>query len=260
MYYYLLEGRQQKNGRRFEDRLADQLTDTGIAGEMVMQSALKTIDDLLHIGVSKGYSTVVAVGSDRHIHRVISGLMSRPRDERPVLGVIATDSDSLVARLINAPTIPAMLQALKLRRLVHASLAEIEQKHYILTQATLALPRPMTVRARIDDAEIETFADSVVISGDGQLDIHSALAAGRRFTRGLAWLIGASIPQHDTSLFHGQIIELSTEIPLPLTGQGETLTHTPCTIRTVRRALKLIVTRATISGATENPHEGADNS
>lgn len=251
MYYYLLEQRPSERLKRTNDRLSDQLTDTGIAGEMVSQSALKTIPDLLDIGLEKGYSTIVAVGSDRHIHEVIRGLMRYGREDRPVLGAIPTDTNSLVANLIGAPNLVGLLGALKLRRLVHASLAQISSPtgdgQYLLTQATLQPPRPMEVIATIETAQVRTRSRLVMVTGDGQLEIHSVVSGTRRVGRALAWLVGVTLPEQTVSLFHGQTIELASEIPVPLVGYGQTLTQTPCMIQIVRRALKLIVVRATVA-------------
>lgn len=260
MYYYVAELDRAATGRRFNERLADLLTDTGIAGEMVTQSALKTTDDLLKIGLQKGYSTVVAVGSDHHIHEVIRSLMSYPRDERPVLGVIPTDRDSLVAALVGAPNLNQALQTLKLRRLAHATLTEVADRRYLLTQAVIQPPRPIAIRARVDQAEIEAYARLIVITGDGRMEIQTAVPQDLKVKRALAWLIGGSVPIQDTSSFHGETMEVETEIPLPLVGHGQTLAHTPCTIRTMRRALKLIVTRATLSEASKDESEGVPNS
>lgn len=260
MYYYVVEQDRASSGRRFHERLADQLTDAGIAGEMVTQSALKTTDDLLKIGLQKGYSTVVAVGSDRHVHEVIRGLMAYSAPERPVLGVIPTDRDSLVAALIGTPNIAQALQTLKLRHLAHATLTEIAGHRYLLTQATIQPPRPIQIQARVDQVGIEALARLVIVSGDGRLEIKTVIPQTLKVKRALAWMIGGSVETQDSSILQGKEIEIATEIPLPLTGYGETLAHTPCSIRTIRRALKLIVTRATLSPVSKDENQGVPNS
>lgn len=262
MYYYILEPQKEKTSR-FAERLGDQLTDLGIAGEMVTVSALKTIDDLLGIGITKGYATLVAVGSDRHIHDVINHLMHRPASERPVLGMIPTERDSDVASLIGTSTLGSSLETLKLRRLAHATLAHIGPgvagPSYLLTRATVTPPRPILVRATVDDATIETRARLIAVTGDGQLKIETAAGTGQRVRTWLAWLVGTTLPAHTESYLHGNQIELSTELPLPLIRSGVTIATTPAHVRTIRRALRLIVARATLSLKDQQP-EGAHSS
>ena len=67
MYYYLVEPQRIHDGEVFLERLANLTTDLGIAGEMVVPSPAKPIAQLIDIGLTKGYTTLVCVGSDHFI-------------------------------------------------------------------------------------------------------------------------------------------------------------------------------------------------
>lgn len=246
MYYYLLEQSPRLALPRFRDQLIDMLTDQGIAGEMVTQSSLKTIDELLDIGVRKGYTTIVAVGSDGHIHRVISALMRRAMQERPVLGTIPLNPNSQVGQMLGIPQLKAALTALKVRRLAYANLVEVDPGKYILTQAEIHTQLPIAVEATVDQALVESRATDVIITGDCHLVLQDRLGGRSKASRALMWLLGVTPAEQTTSVFHGNHLRLATSQPIPIMVDGEVLAKTPVSVRAIRRALKIIVARATL--------------
>ncbi len=246
MYYYLLEQSPRLTTTRFRDQLIDQLTDIGIAGEMVTQSSLKTIDDLLDIGIRKGYTTIVAVGSDSHIHRVVSALMRRNAADRPVLGTIPLNPQSLVGQMLDITHLKAALQALKSRRLAYANLAEIEPGKYILSQAEIHTNRPVPVSLSVDDALIEMLASDITLTGDGHVVIQNRFANASLAKRTVLWFLGVTPTNQTRSVFHGSRIRLATPSPLPIRVDNETLAQTPVSLKAIRRALKIVVARATL--------------
>ena len=52
---------------------------------------------------AQGARTVVALGGDGLIHEVVNGLMARPADDRPQLGVIPVGSGNDYARTLGVP-------------------------------------------------------------------------------------------------------------------------------------------------------------
>jgi YegS/Rv2252/BmrU family lipid kinase len=53
---------------------------------------------------AEGYDTVVAVGGDGTIHEILNGIMRRPEDARPALGVLPTGSGNDTRRTLGIPT------------------------------------------------------------------------------------------------------------------------------------------------------------
>lgn len=252
MYYYILE--QPRGGAqssKFRERLADLATDYGIAGEMVTQSALKSIDELIELGVTKGYTTVVAVGSDQHINRVVIALMQRKAAERPVLGAIPTDPNSLVGQTIGVDSLKSALETLKHRHLAYAPLLYVEPGRFLLTEATLTAPRPILVQIQVDEAEMEVSATQLTLSGDGHLEIRNREDEASGIKRSLSWLIGYSVTDNTTSLFHGQRIAIATAKGETFVGSNDVFAKTPFVAQLIRRALKMIVSRATLSAGSE---------
>jgi len=50
------------------------------------------------------YDTIVAVGGDGTVHEVLNGIMTRPAETRPVLGVLPTGSGNDTRRTVGVPT------------------------------------------------------------------------------------------------------------------------------------------------------------
>jgi diacylglycerol kinase family enzyme len=247
MYYYVLEQQPARAMQRFREQLTDLATDQGIAGEMVTQSSLKGVEDLIELGVKKGYTTIVAVGSDRHITRVMTALMHRRVDQRPVLGTIPTDKNSPIGAMVGIPTLRHALQALKLRHLAYATLAEIEPGKFLLTSATIHSRKPTLFEIAVDTARLEVAATEITVSGDGHIEIRNARGDGSSLARGLAWLMGATLERRSTSLLQGQRIRIGAATPMALSYGHETLAKTPLVLEIRRRALKIVVARANLS-------------
>lgn len=252
MYFYILEQRKVQSQRRFMDRLTDALTETGIAGEIVTTTAARTIYECIAVGIEKGYTTIVAVGSDEHVHDVIGALMQRDPDDRPVLGCIPTDPESFVGLLVGVTTFADALATLKHRRLAYATLAEIVPGKYLLTQATITSGKEFSVELDTGGTLIETKATQVTLTGDCHVEIKNRRQEPSPLLKSLAWLVGATLEEHVSSIFHNPAIRLSTGTPLPLMLGTTILAKTPLAAHLVRRALKLVVRRATVRNDDES--------
>src|SRR5579864_8081795 len=112
MYYYILEPPSSRAVRQNYQRLRDVLTHLGISGEIVAASPARTPLELAQMGMNKGYSTIVAVGGDRHINEIAMAVMGRA-----VLGIIPLDASPLVTKIIGVNDLFGAAEALKYRRL-----------------------------------------------------------------------------------------------------------------------------------------------
>ncbi|MRR13051.1 diacylglycerol kinase family lipid kinase, partial [bacterium] len=53
---------------------------------------------------AEGYDVLVAVGGDGTVHEVLNGIMRKPEDQRPALGLIPTGSGNDTRRTLGVPT------------------------------------------------------------------------------------------------------------------------------------------------------------
>ncbi|MBI4175307.1 hypothetical protein HY523_01680 [Candidatus Berkelbacteria bacterium] len=249
MYYYLVEPQRQRSGEIFLERLASLTTDLGIAGEIVVPSPVKPIDQLIDIGLTKGYTTLVVVGTDRFLMQAIACLMDRPASERPVLGLVPLAARSLMNRMLGINSFKDALQHLKFRKLAYVTLAEIEPKRYLMTEAVVQTRAPLEFTIDIDDALIQVRATDLIVTGKNQLIVHNRTRRPHALLRFGAWLLGGEVIDRSTSLFHGNHLRIGSSHPVPLMYEGEILARTPVASRLIRRALKIIVARGTVEPA-----------
>lgn len=78
--------------------------------KQLLQSAPHDLVLTTHMGhaaeiaeASKGYDVLVAVGGDGTVHEVLNGIMRRPEDDRPALGLIPTGSGNDTRRTLGIP-------------------------------------------------------------------------------------------------------------------------------------------------------------
>ena len=95
MYYYIFDVRKCKNRRQIET-IKDKLTELGISGEFVVPDRIRPARDLAEQGVFKGYSTIVAIGSDDLIDEVASIMLSKQQ----VFGVIPLGASENIHKII----------------------------------------------------------------------------------------------------------------------------------------------------------------
>lgn len=75
MYYYIFEPAGNQKGTKLQEEVKQTLESLGIVGEAVTLSLAEEPPDLARVGMRKNFSTVVAVGSDKLINEVGSGLI-----------------------------------------------------------------------------------------------------------------------------------------------------------------------------------------
>lgn len=100
MYFYLYDT--FLNDKKYDSLLTDiegRLLNLGISGKVGRLTVLKSAEELIVDGIKKGCQTVVAVGNDQTISRVIS-IIAR---HDVVLGVIPLGAPSQIARILGIP-------------------------------------------------------------------------------------------------------------------------------------------------------------
>ena len=96
MYYYILEQPQSKNLESLQNKIITQIEDKQIMGEAVKSNPVQKPEELAEIGLSKGYNTIVGIGTDSLINK-IAPLVSK---KGAVLGIVPTEENSSFFELI----------------------------------------------------------------------------------------------------------------------------------------------------------------
>ena len=240
MYYYVLESPSSRAIRQTYQKLRDILTNLGIAGEMVTASPARTPTELTQMGISKGYSTIVAVGGDDHIDEVAIATLGQA-----VLGVVPINASGLVTEIVGVRDLRDAAESLKRRRLTTHSVVFVEPDNAFFHDATIVAPKLAKVSLVLDNkVRVHTYFNTLNITRSLELRLGSEHVTETKKILGLFTSGGKKVTSE--SLFHARQVRIVTEPPLPLMVGGTKVAQTPTELRLVPESLKVITKRGTV--------------
>lgn len=230
-----------------QENIRDLLSLAGIAGEVVTVSPARTTEELVEMGLNKKYSTIVAVGNDRHINKVATHL----QNTKCALGIIPINSSSLIHQLIGASDIKGACEILKYRKLKEINMGAIEPNKYFITQAEIqnskSIPVTITViNQDFDSYQVDTTITELIISRNLYVFLNDKNQGPGFIKNSWAWLIGQKIANFQSSILRGKKIKIETKEPIPVTMDGDIVAKTPIVIILQPRVLKIITKPARI--------------
>lgn len=237
--------------KSIQKRIKNVLGFFGIEGEVGFASPARSVEEHTEIALAKNYSTIVAVGSDKIINRIASLLKGKDR----VLGIIPIDASEDITNLIGATKIEDACQALKFRKIRSLNLAYIEPSKFFLSRAQVQINKPCVVDINVDNYFLQTKVThleivSSSVSPDGYIAINfkNSHEGPNFFIQGLYTLFGKKITDIYSSVLRGRKILINTSEPLAVIIDQEIIAKTPISLASFSRPLKIIVSRANISG------------
>ncbi len=243
MYYYLFES--GATGREIIlTRVKSLISLHGISGEMATPSPTQTVEDLLTKAADKGYNTVVAVGGDRFI-TAVAKLLSK---SDIAFGAIPIGASEPMQELFGVKNIDQAILSLKQRKVTDVGMGVISPGKAFLMDAQILSDQscPVTVESKLFTAK-GTFTHLTIERKDLATvrfdDSYAGPSPLRKFT---AWLFGRLTKNTSESLLRAPTLTITTPNPLPIIIDGEPAAKTPCRVRVVPNALKLIQARATV--------------
>lgn len=112
MYFYLLDTfLQQKKYEREIARIETRITDLGIGGQVARLNILKDINELVQDAIKRGINTVVVIGDDQTIGKVVDVVARHD----VVLGIIPVGEQLNMAKLLGIPKGEAACEILSRR-------------------------------------------------------------------------------------------------------------------------------------------------
>ena len=129
MYCYLYDDFLQEN-KRFEKELLhieNRLTDLGISGKISRFALFRNAEEMIRDQISKGVSTVVAVGNDETVLKILDVVS----EAGVVFGVIPVGPNNELARLMGIPNGVAACNVLSARRVEHIDTGLINGRRFI---------------------------------------------------------------------------------------------------------------------------------
>jgi diacylglycerol kinase family enzyme len=228
-----------------QEKIKDILADLGIAGETVSSSAARTIEELTHLGIVKGYSTIVAVGDEPLVNKIITVLATEKTDKDVVLGIIPNDFESILAKKINIGDIRSACNALKFRKLATYDLCAVEPNKYFITEAIIENNRNHGIYFSKEGLQGRLEADQILIKPGLEIFTHDRALEGNSPSRFYRWLFGKRKRDIYSSYFTAKKIRFEAEnnAAIPVKVAGEIIAKTPVIIHSRFKVLKIIVAR-----------------
>lgn len=249
MYYYLFEPVYGQTAKRWQNRFKEKLVNAGIAGESVVPSPARMIDELIQMGLDKGLSTTIAVGGDLFINKVASSLIyysvSRQRD-KIVLGAVPTDSPSYFQKYLPNLKDELLIDVLRARYLLIVPTAFVQPNKFLLCPATISRDNSFSCTLKTPHYQADLSTTLLTLEPTG-----SIRAKGVRPGWGLRWLLQLFTARRpvfngNESLFRVDSAELTCEEILPITLRSEVIAKTPIIFRSMPGLLHLIVDRSKV--------------
>ena len=119
MYYYIFDIKRCKNKTLVTD-IKSYLSSLGISGEFTYPSAAYTTEELVDLGISKKYNTIVGIGSDDLANSIASRLCGR----QEAMGMIPLEASEELMSLIGAKTWREGAENLRYRKITNIKIGK----------------------------------------------------------------------------------------------------------------------------------------
>lgn len=246
MYYYIMESAGKKAD--WQEKVKNILGDIGIAGETVVPSPARTVEELTTLGIVKGYSTIVAVGSESIANKVATAIINQKENNDVVLGFIPDSFDTPLAKKIVVKDLKDACETLKYRKLQTVDVCFIEPNKYFLTEAQVVSNLPTDAYLITSLIQAGLVFSRITIKPGLKIEVSDDSAQNNK--KGiLGWLFKEKVTSDIySSLFHSKKFDLETPgNNIPVIADGEVIAKTPCSFQNRPKALKIIVARDMIS-------------
>lgn len=241
MYYYLYDS--YLNNKKYYNTLAHietRLTDLGINGKINRLSFLKNIYQVINEEIKRGVKTVVIVGNDKTISRVIN----LAADLNVILGIIPVGAENNIAQLLGIPGEEYACDVLSARIIEKMDLGKINNYYFItaieMTGKHILLECDNNYFINLEDGSNINISNLNICNQittnpiDGQLDIFI-----QSIKKGL-WRKDKMSLSH----FKSKKIKINSEKSLPILLIDEKrIIKTPAELQLMPKAIKIIVGR-----------------
>jgi diacylglycerol kinase family enzyme len=267
MYYYVFEQPENKKQEKTQEKIRINLEELRIIGEVTKSNPVQRPEELVASGITKGYNTIVIVGSDSLINRMTTYIAGKDI----TLGIIPLSPESPFLHLTGAKNITQACEILPFRRIIQVDIGKVEDNRYFLSKIDLvpAVEKGTREKAHyIDSAstiidfgeyQVHTRTSRVTIE-NGQLELSDDVKIKQSFTDGLLDIYSAPAgkakegflskifkrgpePEPYSSIFHSNHFRVSASPLMAVVSGDKIIAKTPLEISLIPKALKIIVSR-----------------
>ncbi len=249
MYYYIFDVRKCKNRRQVET-IKDYLSELGISGEYVIPDKIRPAKDLAEQGVFKGYSTIVAIGSDELIDEVAAVMLNKQQ----AFGVLPLGASENISKIIGAANWEEAATNLRFRRISETKVGVINEQTVFFSYCQVVIDKPTAVTLEFEDFIVQAKARELYVANrfpglikkdPDKLDIiMRSVEVGSGGLWGLLKnaVVGSNITTKDLdlSLFRTDALRIFSPRQLSISVDGRNLTKTPATFGVSQKFIRLI--------------------
>lgn len=267
MYYYVFEQPENKKVEKLQEKIRINLEELRIIGEITKANPVQKPEELISSGITKGYNTIVVVGSDDLINRMTTYVADRD----VTLGMIPTDEKSFLARLIGIRNPNQACEILPFRRIIKLDIGKVEDDKYFLTKIDLVPaiekgigPKAVDLdsassiidfgdykaharasRISVENGQLNSKDKSKIITSftDKTLEIYSAPALQKKHSLMAKIFKKEEEPEPFTSVFHSNKFRISASPLMAVISGDKIIGRTPVEFSIVPEGLKIIVSR-----------------
>jgi len=249
MYYYLFESAKNSRDKKTQEKIKRVTINLGIAGENVSPSPARTIDELIDIGLTKGYSTFVAVGSDLFANKIITGLLNNTQyKDKIAFGFIPYDTNvSALAKIIDFENYEQACQNLRFRYLKKQDVSLLFPNKYFITPINISAGSVFSVHIIHPNFEAVSSATDVNINPDLKISWTDKNYAMSKFQAFINKFNKKMINNDSYSQITASEIKIETSPSLQVYLSNEVIAKTPIKIKLLHNYLQIIVNRDKIA-------------
>jgi len=246
MYYFILEPPRSNAEKLYLERLKELSRQFSIASEISQSSPARSASELAKMALMKKYSTIVAVGSENHINKVVREMMKNRENVHVVLGVICTEAESMLSEKWHFKKPEDAIEMLRSRKLSKFDIGFIEPDIFFLTSAHLEPHRPVKISLEVDNWRADAIITRAEISSNLYILLEK-LVRDKSFLRSTINLLsGKSQTKYEHSIFKGRTVKIDSTPKIPVYIGTEQVAKTPIIIYRKLSGLNIITKRAKV--------------
>ncbi len=251
MYYYIFDVKRCRKKSQI-DLIKNQLTSFGISGEFSYIAPNQSAETLTENALSKGYNTIVAVGSDDLVNSVANVLVGR----KEVLGILPLSASDELCSLIGCRDWQDATEVLRFRRIKDMNIGKIANGKHFLTTLYLDITAPMEVTIEFKNYILQSYVKNLMISNyhpeiqkkfSDHLDI--VIESIKNTPQGLLNKLNRLIKplpdkKGDNITFtRTKSVRVFTKTPCPLISGDKIIAKTPQLIESSEESIRIIVAK-----------------
>ena len=251
MYYYIFDIKRCKKRATIE-AIKSALLELGISGEYNYISNAAPAEKLVELGLSRGYSTIVGVGSDDLINSVANRMVGR----KEAMGVIPLEISKPMSSLLGFDSWREACEVLRFRRIKEMYIGRTANGEHFLTEVHIDAGRAVDLTIEFKNYIVQVLAKNFMVSnyypgikkiGQDYLNvvIESQPRISSSFVNQFKSIFGTKVASEAKAIstISARSMRIFTKKPVSIIAGDKMIAKTPQLIESSDEMLRLIVSR-----------------